>query len=96
MTHFAGTAVDQRIVEVHDVTACNPCAGIHKDCRIKPEVEFGLLNELLPPRALDVIFEFNTERTVIPRVCKSSVYFASGIHEASVFTESNYLVHRFF
>ena len=92
-TGLAGLAVHQRIVEAADVAAGNPYFAVHQDGRVQTDVVLALLNEFLPPGALDVVFEFNAQRAVVPRVGQTAVNFRAGINKTSALAERNELVH---
>ena len=89
---FTLTAVHKRVGKSAKVTRCNPSLRIHKNCRVKPYIIFIFLDEFFSPSRFDVCFEFNTERTVVPSVCKTAVNFASRIYKASAFAKGNDLV----
>ena len=96
VTHLAGLAVDQRIVEGGHVAGGNPHLGIHQDGGVQAYVVGVLLNEFLPPGTLDVVLQFNAEGAVVPGVGKTAVNFGACINKTSVFAERNDLLHSFF
>ena len=89
-------AVHKGVGEAAHVTRRDPCLGVHYYRGVKSDVIGTFLNEFLPPRLLDVVLELDAEGTVVPCVCKSAVYLASGVHEAASLAERNYLIHCFF
>ena len=95
VTALTYLTVHKRVRESAKVTGCNPCLGIHDDSRVKTYVVGALCYELLPPCLLNVVLEFNAERTVVPRVGKTAVDFGACVDKASVLTKSNYLIHCF-
>ena len=68
MTGFAGFAIHQRIGKTADMSACLPSGGVHDDCAVKTYVVGIFDNEFFPPSLLDVVFELDAERAVVPRV----------------------------
>ncbi len=88
--------VHKRIGKSCKVTRCNPGLRVHKDSSVKTYVILVFLNELFPPSTLDVVFELNSERAVVPGVCKTAVNFGACEYVASALTKSNYFVHCFF
>lgn len=93
VTRFARFAVHQGVGKTADMTACLPRCRVHNYCAVKSDV-VGIFNhEFLPPSLLDVVFELNAERAVVPRVGKTAVDFTSGIDESAVFCEGNKFVH---
>ena len=93
VTGFAALAVHKGIAESAEVTACDPDVGVHQNSAVETRVERVFLDKLFPPRALDVVFELNSERAVVPGVCESAVYFAARKYETSVFAEGDKFVH---
>lgn len=73
------------------MTACLPRCRVHNYCAVKSDV-IGIFNhKFLPPSLLDVVFELNAERAVVPRVGKTAVDFTSGIDESAVFARATSL-----
>ena len=68
MTGFAGFAIHQRIGKTADMSACLPSGGVHDDRAVKTYVVGIFDNEFFPPSLLDVVFELDAERAVVPRV----------------------------
>ena len=93
MTCLAGFAVHKWVGEAAEVTRSDPSLRIHKYSGVKSYVVRTFLNEFFPPCFFDVVFEFNTERTVVPSVCKTAVNFGAGVNKSSALTERNDLVH---
>ena len=96
MARLARLAVHQRVGEAADMAGSDPNLGVHDDCAVEADIVLALLHKALPPRALDVVFELNAERAVIPRVCKTAIDLGTGVYKAAVFAECNDLVHCFF
>lgn len=93
---LAAFAVHQRVVEAAYMTGSDPYLRVHQNGCVKADVVRAFLHELLPPRALHIVFEFYAERTVIPRICEPAVYLRAGIYKAAPFCERYDLVHCFF
>ena len=74
----------------------DPHLRVHQDGGIEPDVIGALLDELFPPGALDVVFEFHAERAVVPAVGKPSVDLRTRIDKAPAFAEVDDFLHRFF
>lgn len=50
------------------MSACLPSGGVHDDRAVKTYVVGIFDNEFFPPSLLDVVFELDAERAVVPRV----------------------------
>jgi len=92
---FAFAAVHQRVGEAAEVARSDPSLRIHQDRGVEADVVRIFLNEFFPPGAFDIVFQFGAERTVVPSVGEATVDFAAAEDKASVFAESNDLVHGF-
>ena len=93
---LAALAVHERIGEAADVAGGDPCLRIHENGAVKTYVMSVFRYKLTPPCFLNVVFEFYTERTVIPCVCETAVYLRAGENVAAVFTKSYYFIHCLF
>ena len=51
----------------------DPGGGVHEDGGIQTHVVVGFLNKLFHPGFLDVVFEFHTQRAVVPGVGQTAV-----------------------
>ena len=60
----------------------NPCLWVHEDSGVKTYVVLVLLNELFEPCLLDVVFELNAQRTVVPCISKTAVDLGARVYEA--------------
>ena len=96
MASLARLAVHERIGEAAHVTGSHPSLGVHDDRAVKTHVIAALLHELLPPSLLYVVLELYAKRAVVPRVGKTAVDLGAGENKATVFTQGNNFVHRFF
>ena len=92
----AALAVYQGVGEVAHMPGGHPGGGIHEDGGIQAYVVVGLLDELLHPGLLHVVFKFHTQGAVVPGVGQSTVNFRAGIDVASVFAEVHDHVQRLF
>ena len=89
-------AVHQRVGETAYVTRGNPSHGVHENSGVEADVVRAFLYELLAPRRLDVVFELDAERTVVPGVRKAAVDLRAGVHEATALAQGNDFFHCFF
>ena len=96
MAGLAAFAVQQRVGEAGHMAGGDPGLGIHDDRRIQPDVGGAFLHEFLPPRALNVVFQFHAERAVVPGVRQSAVDIRPGIYKAPAFAQGDDFVHGFF
>ena len=78
------------------MTGCNPDLRVHQDGAVQTDVVWGLLDKAFPPGAFDVVFQLNTQRTVVPCVGKTSVDFGACKDKASAFAQRNDFFHCFF
>ena len=88
--------VHQRVGEAANVTGCHPCLGVHQDCTVNADILRVFLNKFLPPCFFHVIFQFYTQRAIIPCVCQTAVNFGTGVNKASVFCQCYDFFHRFY
>ena len=95
VAHFAGLAVDQRVVEGGDVAGSNPHLGVHQDRGVKSHIIGIFLHEFFPPGALDVVLELHPERAVVPGVGQAAVDFRAGINKAAPLGEGDDFFHCF-
>ena len=93
---FAGFAVHKRVGESADMAGSYPNLGVHKDRGVKTYVIGAFLNECFPPSAFYVVFEFNTERAVVPGVGKTAVNFRTCVNKAAAFAKCDDFFHCFF
>ena len=67
-----------------------------EDGAVQTDVVWGLLDKAFPPGAFDVVFQLNTQRTVVPCVGKTAVDFGACKDKASAFAQRNDFFHCFF
>ena len=103
LDHLVGTealvalaAVHQRVGEAAQMAGGDPGLRVHQDRGVEADVVAVLLNELLPPGALDVVFQLHAQRAVVPGVGEAAVDLGAGEDEAAVFAQRDDLVHGFF
>ena len=96
MTGLAVLAVHQWVGEAAYMTGCNPDLRVHQDGAVQTDVVWGLLDKAFPPGAFDVVFQLNTQRTVVPCVGKTAVDFGACKDKASAFAQRNDFFHCFF
>ena len=93
VTAAAHLAIHQRIGKAAEMSGCNPCLRIHNNRAVQSDVIFTFLYKLFPPCALDIVFEFHTERTVVPGIGKPAVNFGAGENKTAVFAQRHDFVH---
>jgi hypothetical protein len=72
-TMMAILALDQRIGKRVHVTAGLPDAWIHDYRCIYADNIVAVLHHSFPPGALDIVFQFDTERSIIPKTADSAI-----------------------
>ena len=88
--------IHQRIRKSTEMSGSNPCLRVHKNRAVNTDVVWILLNKLLPPCTLYVVLQFNTEITVIPCICQSTVDLRSRINKSSCLCHLHDFVHCLF
>lgn len=96
VTGLAGLAVHEGVGEAADMARRLPDGGIHQNGAVDADIIRAFGDELFPPCRLDIVFERNAERTVVPGVGEPPVDFAAGEDEAAVFGKRDKLVHSEF
>ena len=94
MSGLALSAVQKRICETSQMSARLPHSGIHQDIRIQFIAVFPQLDKIISPRILDLIFQPCPQRSVIPRVCETSINLTSLINESVLIAVGHHLLHR--
>src|SRR5438552_17321800 len=90
---LALAAVDHRIGEVLDVAARLPDHRVHQDRGIEAHHVVALLDEVAPPDALDVGFQPDAERAVVPARAGAAIDLARLEDEAAPLAQGNDDVH---
>ena len=93
VTGLALLAVHLGIGEGSRVAAGLPDAGIHEDRRIYAVRIFALVDEALPPSALDVVFDLDADGAVVPSVAHAAVDLGAGEDDAARLAQRNEFVH---
>src|SRR4051812_2644409 len=70
-------ALNERIGKTCDVAARLPGSRIHEYGCVHSEHIVAVVDEALPPDALDVVLQRHAERAVVPRSCESPVDLGS-------------------
>ncbi len=81
---------DQRIVEDLDVAGRHPHLARQDDRRIEPHHVVAARDHRTPPLPFDVLFELNSERTIVPRRFRAAVDLAGGEDETAPFCQVDY------
>ena len=89
-------AVDQRVGETTHVAGSHPNLRIHQQSGVQAHIVPGLLDKLLPPGFFHIVFEFHTQRAVVPGVGQTAVDLAAGIDKAPVLAEVDDHFHGLF
>ena len=93
---LARLAVEQRVGEAGHMAGRDPRLRIHDNGRIETDVVRAFLHEFLEPRLFDVVLELHAERTVVPAVGQTAVYFRPRKDKAAALAERDDLIHGFF
>ena len=92
----AFAAVHQRVGKAGKMAGGHPGLGVHQDGGILADIIGVLLDEFLPPGALDVVLQLHAQGAVIPGVGQSAVNLAAGVNKPAVLTQVYQGIHRFF
>ena len=95
-TLMALLAVHERIGEASQMSGCHPRLRVHQNCAVYAYIQLIVLNKFLPPCSLDIIFELNTQRAIIPRIGETSVNFGARVYKSAVLCHCDDLVHCLF
>ena len=90
---LAGAAVDQRVIEALDVPRRLPNAGMHQNAGIEADDVPALVHESAPPEILDIAFELDAERPVVPGICQTAIDIRAREDESAALAERGDLVH---
>ncbi len=83
--------VHKRIGKPAHMAACYPSLRVHENGAVKSDVVGRLLNKLFPPGLFYVVFIFYAERTEVPRIRKTAVYFGARIYKTAVLQRATIL-----
>ena len=89
-------AVHERIGKAAQMAGGHPRLGVHQNGGIQAHVIGVLLDELLPPCLLDVVFQLHTQGAVIPGVGQAAVDLGTREHKAAALAQGNDLLHGLF
>ena len=89
LTLVAVEAFDERIVEHGHVTGCDPHFRRQDDGGVDADHIAARDDHGTPPLALDVVFQRDTKRAVIPRGTGATVDFAGGEYEPATLGEGD-------
>ena len=93
-TRFAFGAVDHRIGKMRNVSARFPRRVVHEDRRVETYDIVVELRHLFPPRVLNIAFEFDAERPVIPRARLPAVNFTRLIYKTAPLAQTDDFIKR--
>ena len=93
---FTLLTVHQRVRESSQMSAGNPCLGIHQNSTVNAYVVGALHDELLPPGFLYIIFQFHTQVAIIPGIGQAAVNLRTWIHKAPVLGQCHDFLHCLF
>ena len=85
----AGTAIDHGVGKTGDVTRGFPDLATANDGRVEPHHVSTTGDKKFPPQVFDFLFEFGTERAIIPSVGEPAVDVAPGVEKAATFGKAN-------
>ena len=88
-------AVHQGIGEAAQMAGGHPGLGVHEDGGVQAHVVGVLLNELLPPGPLDIIFQLHAQGAVVPGVGQAAVDLAAGEDKAPALAQGDDFFHGF-
>ncbi len=93
VARFAGPAIDHGVAKGLFMPAGLPDRAIHDDRSIHADHVLAFTNVPAPPKVLEVAFEFDSERAVIPKPIETPIDFGGLENEASALAETDDLFH---
>ncbi|MCG3161537.1 MAG: hypothetical protein JMDDDDMK_02721 [Acidobacteria bacterium] len=90
---FAFAAINQRVAESRFVARITPDQTIHQNRGVQTFHVVAFVNDRTPPRAHDVVFQFNAQRAVIPGRGDAAVNFRVSEDKAASFAQAHDLFH---
>src|SRR5579875_1132321 len=91
---LAVAAVDELVVKCVDVARGDPSLRMHDDRRVEGDDVVPQIDDLPPPRVLDVPLEERTERPIIPKAVDPPVDLARGEDKTAALCQRRDFVHR--
>ena len=89
----APSTIDHRVTEIIDVTGSFPGPRVRDDGAVDTDNVFTLAHHSAPPELLQVIFEFDTQRAVVPKPGDAAIDLAGGINEPASGTKGDERLH---
>jgi hypothetical protein len=86
---LARAAVRHRIGEGRLVARVLPHQAIHQNGGVEPFHVVALVHDRAPPGALDVVLQFDAQRTVVPGAAETAVDRRRWKHESTAFAETD-------
>jgi len=96
VTALALLAVDQGIGKAADVAGSDPGLGVHQDGAVDPDIMGIFLDKFLPPGRLDVVFQQDTQRAVVPGIGQTAIDLRTWEDKATILSQGNDFLHGFF
>ena len=96
VTTLALLAVNQGIGETTDMARGDPCLGIHQDSTVDADVMGIFLDKFLPPGCLDVVFQQDAQRAVVPGIRQAAINFRTGENKSTILGQGDNFLHGFF
>src|SRR5690606_25088403 len=75
------------------MAGCFPDTRVHQDAGVEADHVPALLDEVPPPKLLDVVAQLDAKRTEVPRVRQAAVDVRTRVHETAALAQRNDLVH---
>ena len=88
--------VHQGVREAAHMAGGHPHLGIHQDGGVQTHVIGVLLDKLLPPCLLHIVFQFHTQRTVVPGVGQAAIDLRAGEDKSPSLAQSDDFFHGLF
>ena len=93
---FTNFTIHERIGKSTQMSGCHPSLRIHQNGAVQPHIIRTFLDEFFPPRVFDIVFQLHAQRTVVPSIRQSPVYFRTAVYNSAVFTQRNNFFHGLF
>ena len=86
---MAVLALNKRIGEGLDVPGCNPHLAGQDYRGVQADNVCAAANHVVPPLTFDVLFEFHTQRAVVPGGASTAVNLTAGENKAATLSKRN-------